>query len=44
MRPAIVYDLEFTAWEGSMSHRWLLPGEFKEVVQIGAVKVDADSL
>ena len=44
MRPAIVYDLEFTAWEGSMSHRWLRPGEFKEVVQIGAVKVDADSL
>jgi inhibitor of KinA sporulation pathway (predicted exonuclease) len=44
MRPAIVYDLEFTAWEGSMSHRWLRPGEFKEVVQIGAVKLDADSL
>jgi DNA polymerase III epsilon subunit-like protein len=37
---AIVYDLEFTAWDGSMRHRWLRPGEFKEVVQIGAVKVD----
>jgi inhibitor of KinA sporulation pathway (predicted exonuclease) len=37
---AVVYDLEFTAWEGSMRHRWLRPGEFKEVVQIGAVKVD----
>lgn len=40
MRSAVVYDLEFTAWEGSMRHRWLRPGEFKEVVQIGAVKVD----
>jgi inhibitor of KinA sporulation pathway (predicted exonuclease) len=41
---AVIYDLEFTAWEGSMRHRWLRPGEFKEVVQIGAVKLDAVSL
>ncbi len=27
-----------------MRHRWLRPGEFKEVVQIGAVKLDADTL
>ena len=39
---AVVFDLEFTAWEGSMANRWLRPGEFKEVVQIGAVKVDAE--
>ena len=44
MRPAIVFDLEFTAWEGSMRHHWLRPGEFKEVVQIGAVKVDPATL
>jgi inhibitor of KinA sporulation pathway (predicted exonuclease) len=41
---AVIFDLEFTAWEGSMRHRWLRPGEFREVVQIGAVKVDARSL
>lgn len=41
MRCAIVFDLEFTAWPGSMEHRWLRPGEFREVVQIGAVKIDA---
>jgi len=41
---AVIYDLEFTAWEGSMRHRWLRPGEFKEIVQIGAVKLDAVSL
>ena len=36
---AVVYDLEFTAWDGSMARKWLGPGEFKEVIQIGAVKV-----
>jgi len=44
MRCAVVFDLEFTAWPGSMTHRWLRPGEFREVVQIGAVKVDAADL
>lgn len=44
MRHAVIYDLEFTAWEGSMRHRWLRPGEFKEVVQIGAIRVDPASL
>jgi len=37
----VVFDLEFTAWQGSMQSRWMRPGEFKEIVQIGAVKVDA---
>jgi inhibitor of KinA sporulation pathway (predicted exonuclease) len=41
---AIVFDLEFTAWEGSMRHHWLRPGEFREVVQIGAVKLDARTM
>lgn len=39
-----VFDLEFTAWGGSMARHWMAPGEYKEVVQIGAVKLDADSL
>ena len=38
---AVVYDLEFTAWEGSMANRWSRPGEYTELVQIGAVRVDA---
>jgi inhibitor of KinA sporulation pathway (predicted exonuclease) len=38
-----VFDLEYTAWECSMARRWLAPGEFREVVQIGAVRLDADS-
>jgi inhibitor of KinA sporulation pathway (predicted exonuclease) len=40
LRPyAVVFDLEFTAWETSMAEKWMAPGEFKEIVQIGAVKV-----
>jgi inhibitor of KinA sporulation pathway (predicted exonuclease) len=44
MRSVILYDLEYTAWEGSMAAGWLHPGEFREVVQIGAVKLDAETL
>jgi inhibitor of KinA sporulation pathway (predicted exonuclease) len=43
-RTAVVFDLEFTAWEGSRQRRWSLEGERTELVQIGAVKLDAESL
>jgi inhibitor of KinA sporulation pathway (predicted exonuclease) len=43
MPSAIIFDLEFTAWAGSLESRWLKPGEFKEVVQIGAIRVDAET-
>jgi inhibitor of KinA sporulation pathway (predicted exonuclease) len=35
-----VFDLEFTAWEGSMARGWSGPGERREIVQIGAVLLD----
>lgn len=44
VRPLTIFDLEFTAWEGSLARQWLGPGEFKEVVQIGAVRLDPDTL
>lgn len=44
MAQVVVFDLEFTAWPGSMEHRWLRPGEYREVVQIGAVKLDTHNL
>jgi len=44
IRTAVVFDLEFTAWEGSVAARWSRPGEFTELVQIGAVRLDAQSL
>jgi inhibitor of KinA sporulation pathway (predicted exonuclease) len=43
-RQLIIFDLEFTAWEGSLARHWLGPGEFKEVVQIGAVRLRGDDL
>jgi inhibitor of KinA sporulation pathway (predicted exonuclease) len=39
-----LFDLEFTAWEGSMARAWSLPHEHREIVQIGAVRLDAESL
>jgi len=35
----VVYDLEYTAWEGSHARGWSGPGEHRELVQIGAVRV-----
>ena len=37
----VVADLEYTAWEGSLEAGWTRPGEHREVVQIGAVRLDA---
>lgn len=38
--PAVIFDLEYTAWEGSRARNWSGPGEHREIVQIGAVLVD----
>ncbi len=43
--PLVVYDTEYTAWEGSLAAGFSRPGEHREVVQIGAVRLDtADGL
>lgn len=36
----VVFDLEMTAWEGSFARDWSGPGEFPEIVQIGAVRIE----
>jgi inhibitor of KinA sporulation pathway (predicted exonuclease) len=38
----VVYDLEYTAWEGSWARGWSGPGEHREIIQIGAVRLSAD--
>lgn len=40
----VVFDTEFTAWNGSMERRWAGPAEHKEIIQIGAVILDAETL
>lgn len=37
----VIFDLEFTAWPGSLARRWAEPWEYREVIQIGAIRVDA---
>ena len=37
---AVIFDLEFTSWPGSNERMWSLPEENREVVQIGAVKIE----
>ena len=37
----IIADLEYTSWEGALESGWSAPGQFREIVQIGAVRVDA---
>ncbi len=40
----IIFDTEFTSWEGSMERDWDGENEFKELVQIGAVVFDTRTL
>ncbi len=39
----VVFDLEYTAWDGSWKRGWSEPWEHREVVQFGAVLVDVDN-
>lgn len=44
----VIFDTEYTAWEGSHARGWSAPGEYREIIQIGAVLVreltEVDSL
>ena len=35
----ILYDLEYTAWAGSKETDWSRAGEYREIVEIGALKI-----
>lgn len=40
----ILLDTEYTTWDGAQERNWSGPGEFREIVQIGAIKVDTEGL
>lgn len=44
----VIYDTEYTSWEGAHQRGWSGPGEERELVQLGAIKVrgftEVDSL
>jgi hypothetical protein len=35
----IIFDTEYTTWEGAQERKWLGANEYKEIIQIGALKV-----
>ena len=35
----VLFDLEYTAWPGSSARKWSGPNEYREIIQIGAVRV-----
>ncbi|OHA09436.1 MAG: hypothetical protein A3A44_03625 [Candidatus Sungbacteria bacterium RIFCSPLOWO2_01_FULL_60_25] len=40
----ILFDTEFTAWEGSQERKWSGPNEHREIVEIGAIRVNGATL
>ena len=43
-REIVFYDMEFTSWEGAKENNWSGPGQYREIVQIGAVRFDVETL
>ncbi len=39
-----VMDLEWTAWEGSHARKWSGPGEEREIIQIGVLKLENNAV
>lgn len=35
----VIFDTEYTAWEGSQARRWSEPWEHREIIQIAAVRL-----
>lgn len=43
-KPLVIYDTEYTAWEGSIARNWKGPGEHREIVEIGAIRLSRSNL
>ena len=39
----ILFDFEYTAWEGSKARNWSEPWEHREIIQIAAIRVALDA-
>ncbi|GGR67304.1 hypothetical protein GCM10010252_01270 [Streptomyces aureoverticillatus] len=44
MTTFVVFDLEFTTWPDALEQNWSAPGQFREIVQIGALRLRADGV
>ena len=38
----VIFDTEYTCWEGSQERKWSGSGEYREIIQIGAVLVETN--
>lgn len=43
-KEAVIYDLEFTTWSGVLERSWSGKDEYREIIRIGAIRIDLDSL
>ncbi|MBA6441652.1 3'-5' exonuclease [Streptomyces sp. GMR22] len=43
MSTFVVFDLEFTTWPGALEQDWSEPGQLREIVQIGALRISTGS-
>jgi len=43
-KEAVIYDLEYTTWPGTNERHWSGKDEYREIIRIGAISVDLDSL
>lgn len=41
---AVIYDLEYTTWSGALERSWSGKDEYREIIRIGAISIDLDSL
>lgn len=39
----VVYDTEYTTWDGARERKWAGPNEHREIVHIGAVKIETNT-
>lgn len=42
-KQVIIFDTEFTTWEGAMARKWSGSNEHREIVQIAAQKIDLET-
>ncbi|MEO3868885.1 3'-5' exonuclease [Nonomuraea sp. B12E4] len=42
MSTFVIFDLEFTSWPGALEQNWSAPGQRREIVQIGALRLRED--
>ncbi len=42
MSTFVVFDLEFTSWTAALENDWGAPGQLREIVQIGALRLRED--